>query len=365
MCFDRGLRLGLRFLRWPAGVLMSLTASAALACSTIVLGLPDRPIVAYSFDFAATGSGFLFVNPDGATRRSVMEGTPALWTARYGSVTFNQIGPGMPAAGMNTAGLVVSLMWNGKAVYNRTGTAPVVNELEFIQRLLDTSGSVDDALASLQDVRIHGMVPIHFLLADRFGRTAIVTPTSTELLIHTQEDMPIRALTNTSYAVVIEEIGGFKGFGGKKAIPSGDRVKDPNSLERFVMAATAATRTDAPTTTDRAFDALSDVATRETRWQIVFDPSQQQIAFKIVGQDVLHIVELPNIDFECFDRPFFADLNEVPPMGFPAVLAPIEPDKVRETAREILASFSEGSGLGPEMADGLTSGLLGAVTCAP
>lgn len=344
---------------------MSLTASAALACSTIVLGLPDRPTVAYSFDFAATGSGFLFVNPDRATRRSVMEGTPALWTARYGSVTFNQIGPGMPAVGMNTEGLVVSLMWNGKAVYNRAGNAPVVNELEFIQRLLDTSGSVDDALVALRDVRIHGMVPIHYLLADRFGKTATVTPTSTGLMIHAGEEMPVPALTNTSYAELLEKIGNFESFGGELVTPSNDNLEDPNSLERFTIAATASLRAGSSVTTGQAFDVLGDVANRETRWQIVFDPSQQQIAFKIVDQEVLHLVELSKIDFECLDRPLFAELNEVPQGDFPAAFAPIDPDKVREVAREILASFSGGTGLNSDMADGLISGLLDSVTCAP
>ena len=50
MIFARSLRLAARLLKWPMATLLPLTTSAAFACSTVVLGLPERPIVAYSFD---------------------------------------------------------------------------------------------------------------------------------------------------------------------------------------------------------------------------------------------------------------------------------------------------------------------------
>lgn len=362
MIFARYLRRAARILRWPTAALMPLTTSAALACSTMVLGLPERPIVAYSFDFDATGAGFMVVNPNGATRRSIMDGAPAVWSARHASVTFNQIGPGMPAVGMNTAGLVVSMMWNSKAVYSRDGNTPVVNELEFIQRLLDTAGSVDEALASLQDVRIEGMVPIHYLLADRFGTTAAVTPTPTGLLIHTGDEMPVPALTNTSYAELMEKITAYDGFGGKKPLPSGLGEKDPGSLERFALAASASRGVGSVLAADTAFDVLDDVANRETRWQIVFDPSGQQIAFRIVGQEGLHVLEMPKLDFSCLDRPLAVELSDLTPQDVPDVLTPIDPPAAGNVARQVLGSFSK-AGFPPDVADGLVLGLLGSVTC--
>lgn len=359
MCFDRCLRLWARFLRWPASLLLPLSTSAALACSTMVLGLPERPIIAYSFDFAATGAGFLFVSPTGATRRSIMDGPPAEWQVRYGSVTFNQIGPGMPTAGMNTAGLVVSLMWNNDVIYNREGRAPIVNELEFIQLLLDSAGSVDEALEALQQVRILGMVPIHYLLADSFGNTATVTPTSTKLLVHTGDEMPVTALTNTNYAKLLERIGAFEGFGGEKEIPSAETSKDPNSFERFMAAAKATRRADPALTTVKAFDALVHVANSETRWQIVFDPLAQQIAFRIVDREDVHLIDMSRLDFGCLKHPLSAELSEISGKDFTEALKPIDPIRADSVARSVFSAFRAG----PDIADGLTEGLLDALTC--
>lgn len=365
MCFERCLRQWVLILKWPLSLFMLLPVTAALACSTMMLGLPERPIVAYSFDFAATGSGFLLINPQGAIRHSIMGNNPAEWMARYGSVTFNQIGPGMPAAGMNTAGLVVSLMWNNDAVYSQDIDAPIVNELEFIQRLLDTSASVDQVLEVLQNIHIQGMIPIHYFIADRMGRTAAVTPTVAGFRIHTGDDMPVPALTNTSYAKLMEEIAFFKGFGGEQALPSGDRLDNPNSLERFAIAASASRRLNPGLTMEKALGMLNAVANRDTRWQIVFDPVMQRIAFQMVDQQEIHIFDMLNLEFRCFDHPLSADLNEISGKDFPVDFVPMSVAKISRVARTVLGSFSDTSGLGPEISDGLIQGLLESVTCAP
>ncbi len=362
MGFYRYPRRWARALGWS--VAMSLSTSVALACSTVALGSPDRPLVAYSFDFDATGAGFIFVNPAGVMRSSIMEGTPAQWAARHGSVTFNQLGPGMPAAGMNTAGLVVSLMWNNGAVYGGEETAPIVNELEFIQRLLDTSGSVDEALAQLEGIRIEGIVPIHYFLADRTGMTAALTPTASGFLVHTGDDMPLAALTNTSYAELLEEVTAFDGFGGTNAVPrDADREADPNSLQRFAVAASASRMAGSLSTADQAFGVLDDLANLETRWQIVFDQAGQQIDFRIVGQDGTYRIALPEIDWRCRDRPLAAQLPDVSGKAFPEAFAPANPAAVSAVSREVLSSFSKASGLGPEIADGLTAGQLASAVC--
>lgn len=363
MHIARSFRRIAHLLRWPSAALLPFTASAALACSTMVLGLPDRPIVAYSFDFDATGAGFMIVNPKDAARRSIMEETPAGWPVRHASVTFNQIGPGMPAAGMNNAGLVVTLMWNAKAAYGGNAGAPVVNELEFIQRLLDTAGSVDEALASLNDVRIKGTVPIHYLLADRSGATAAITPVSDGLRVHAGTDMPHPALTNTSYAVLLEQIGAFEGFGGDRAIQTGDGSKDPGSLDRFAVAASAA-RHVAPTPDD-AFGVLDDVANSETRWQIVFDPAAQRIAFRIAGEADVHPLDMTALDVTCTGRPLAVDLSKLAGRTISEALAPLNTAAAGPVAARVLGSFTGGVDFPPDAANGLIEGLLASARCTP
>lgn len=350
-----------RAMRLPASVLVWLWASAALACSTVALGLPDRPVIAYSFDYAATGAGFLFVNPGAGSRRSVMEGPAARWAVRHGSVTFNQMGPGMPAAGMNTRGLIVSLMWNDGVVFGGEGRA-VVNELEFIQRLLDTSGSVDEALASLPGLRIEGLVPIHFFLADAGGAAAIVTPAISGFAIHTGAAMPVPALTNTDYDALIAKLAEFEGHGGERILAPGEGTDGPGSLERFVIAADAARRGVAVSIQD-AFGVLDAVANAQTRWQIVFDPAESVIMFRIAGKDRIHRLGLDSIDFRCRSRPLSASLQDLAGADARTKLAPAEPAAVSRVSGAVLASLRGGGGFGPDAAEGLTMGLLASLRC--
>lgn len=57
--------------------------------------------------------GYLMINKRNVTKTAMQTGTaidsPAAWTSRYGSVTFNQYGRESPMGGMNEAGLAQDL----------------------------------------------------------------------------------------------------------------------------------------------------------------------------------------------------------------------------------------------------------------
>lgn len=187
MAFHRCLR--------PCSIAAALViggATAALACTTMVLGPQAHRLVAYSYDQPSSGAGMLVVNPKGVARSSIMDPPQAAWAARHGSVTFNQFGLGMPTAGMNTAGLVVTLMWNADASYGAPTGDPQLNELELIQHLLDTAATVDEALAVAGELHVQGLVPIHYFLVDRHGDTAGLRPGNGELVATRGADLPSR-----------------------------------------------------------------------------------------------------------------------------------------------------------------------------
>lgn len=333
--------------------------SAALACSTVAFRNTGDPLLAYNFDFEATNAGFLLINPTGASKNSVMEGDAANWNSRFGSVTVNQIGPGMPAAGMNTAGLVISLMWNREAVYSKQGHAPVVSELEFIQRLLDTSGTVDEALAKIDEVSIQGLVPIHYFLFDASGAAAIVTPGEAGLIVHEGSELPVSALTNTSYPKAL----GF--LNGRVATndPSGGVSDRPGSLERFSVAAEA-TRTSKEVTRAQAFDVLDNLANPSTRWQIVFEPVAQRITLRVSGHDGDLTLDLAALDFDCRDAPPSVNLRGVRPDISTAQFIPIDQVDLSETMSEVLLSMKSTAALGrPEVTQQLSAGLLASSVC--
>ncbi|WP_029063359.1 linear amide C-N hydrolase [Labrenzia sp. DG1229] len=349
------------FQNWPSALHLGIcvftffSVSAAIACSTVAFTNQPNPLLAYNFDFEATDAGFVLVNPPDASKRSVMGGTAARWVSRFGSITVNQIGPGMPAAGMNTKGLVITLMWNSEAVYSGNSGAPVVSELEFIQRLLDTSASVEEALSQLDSITVQGLVPIHYFLFDAVGSAAVVTPTATGLTVHRGNDLPVPALTNTNYE---QALGHIRTSAGTNNTP-----ESAGSLDRFRRAA-AATQTNSIVTSAQAFKVLEDLTNPSTRWQIVFDPVSMYVNLRLANGGEMLRLDLAHLDFTCLERPLGVSLRSVP-ASLPATgLLPIERADLTDSMSEVLLSMTSTAHLGrPEVVANLSAGLLASSAC--
>lgn len=363
MRFDSMIRKANKTLSVPTIILFSLTASVAVACSTVVLGEGEASLVAYSYDIAGTGDGFIVANPSGMHRNSIMDGDPAQWTAKYNNITFNQLGPGMPTAGMSAAGLVVTLMWNRDVVYSTSGSAAVVNELEFIQRLLDVASSVDEALELINDVRIEGIIPIHFLLTDSQGAVAVVAPTPDGYDVHTGDKLPIPALTNSSYFQLVEGLADYEGFGGDIAPADRDTPARASSLKRFVTAADAWRTTGPEPRYDQAFSVLDEVENGETRWQIVFDPNAARVSFQgVEAIEPLHF-ELIALDFTCQNYPMALNISSITSISTSATFMPVGVGAVTDIVRDVLDGFPAIKAIGPNIAEGLTQGLFASASC--
>jgi len=344
--------------------LLCLSLAPARACSTLAFPGQDGPLLAFNFDFDKTDAGFLARNPKGIARQSVMNGKPASWTARFGSFTVNQIGPGMPTAGMNTAGLVITLMWNESAVYGGHSDAPTVSELEFIQFLLDTSGTVDEALARRDRVRIKGLVPIHYFLFDRTGAAAVLTPTRTGLQVHAGDSLPVAALTNTSYAAALAHLGRFRGFGGKTPVPQEQRSGKQNSLDRFAIAASLTGLAGTGHDSRHAFAALERLANPDTRWQLVFSPQDRRMRLRLGNFSKELVLDLTTQDFACEGPPVGVNLRRLTSDSLAEMLQPLDRQELAANVAEVLSSLSRTAHLGrPETAAGLAAGLIAAGGC--
>ena len=326
----------------PSATGISLTAAILLAsvttspaCTTMVLGPPRASLVAYSYDQAGTGSGVLLVNPAGTIRTSIMDDPRAAWQARFASVSFNQFGLGMPVAGMNTEGLVVTLMWNDDVSYPPPDRRPGLNELEVIQLILDTSATVADALDNLDDVRVAGMVPIHYFLADAGGDAAAVAYLDGDPVIRQGLDLPVRALANTSYDVALARFGDDPAATGT------------GSQGRFARAALASRQATQPVSPAQAFGFLSEVHTSETRWNIVFDPGTRTLAFRTVESPRIRTFSLADIDGACRPAPLSVDVNAGRTGAVTAHLQPFMPADNAALTAEAFSSMPHFADLGP------------------
>lgn len=291
-----------------AVVLVMFLPRPAESCSTFYLD-GDRPVFGKNYDWSID-VGLVVVNKRGLSKVAMANKPPAAWTSRYGSVTFNQYGYGLPSGGMNEAGLVVELMWLDDSEYPAPDSRPGLGTTQWIQYQLDNSATVDDVIASDSKIRIEngGSAKIHYLVADTKGGCAAVEFLDGKLVYHTRDSLPWTVLTNHTYASSVEYIRGFEGFGGDRRVS-----QSKTSLGRFVNAAAMVTRFDesgGESSVDYAFGILDRVAQGEsTKWSIVYDMRDATIHFRTFANAERRSITLADCDFDCDTPVRVLDIN--------------------------------------------------------
>jgi choloylglycine hydrolase len=273
-------------------------APPARACTTFAAGRGARTLVGKSYDFDF-GHGLVVVNKRGLSKRAELmrpdQGTPARWTARYASLTFNQYGRELPLGGINERGLVVEIMWLQQTRFGAPVKGrPTVNELQLIQHLLDTAATTAEAVAAarrLQVARIYGRV--HYMACDAGGACATLEYLDGKLVVHQGAALPLRVLTNSTYARSLAAARRHRGLGGGRPTPGGS-----SSLARYTRAATLARRMRAPTVAG-AFSVLESVRQSMTQWQIVYEPARRRVHFRLPGDRRHTTVELGKLELAC------------------------------------------------------------------
>jgi penicillin V acylase-like amidase (Ntn superfamily) len=281
------------------------------ACSTFVLAKDGKLLFGRNYDFF-TGNGAIIVNPRNLAKTALVYPgeNPASWTAKYGSITFNQVGREFPMGGMNEAGLVVEMMWLAEAEYPTPDSRPAVMELQWIQYILDTSATIEEAKANNSLVRIMPSENhVHFLLLDHSGKAAVVEFIKGQTLFYSGDDLPVPALTNKPYTECLKAMKDFQGFGGSKAI--GTTINDP---DRFVTLAEAIKKPIGKSDLlDRAFEILDKVhcgyEESPTQWRIVYDPQKLEIHFQTLENPQLRTICFKDFSFNCSEKAKIADIQ--------------------------------------------------------
>jgi choloylglycine hydrolase len=206
-----------------------LILSTANACTTFCLFNGKDLIFGRNYDFPI-GYGHVVINKRGVFKSAMADAgeQAAQWTAKYGSLTFNQFGRDNPMGGMNEAGLIVELMQLNATQYLAPDSRPALGCLEWIQYQLDNCATVNEAIKQAEKVRIRSHVGIHYLIADSKGEIASVEFLDGKLLYHRGDKMPVKALTNSTYE---ESLAYMKRFESNVSLPA-----SMSSLDRFVHA---------------------------------------------------------------------------------------------------------------------------------
>lgn len=287
---SRSVRSVLGTVLLVASMLPSATADA---CTTFLLD-GTSPLVGKSYDWD-NGRGLVVFNKEGVSKAALpiqANDKPVTWTSRYASLTFNQFGRELPNGGMNTAGLIVEILWLRSAKYPKVDARPSINELQWIQYNLDRFSTVAEVIEHADALRISAAYAnVHYMVCDATATCAAVEYLGGELVISTGERMSdVKVLTNNTYADSRRALDVL----GRGETPSSTR-----SLDRFMRAARLSSAAASPTT-DRAFAILDRVSMGAmSQWKIVYDPKALRVFFRTATSPAIKHVDLARFDRRC------------------------------------------------------------------
>ena len=296
-----------------------LAGRAVDACTSFCLDNKGYALYGTNYDYTrGRHDGMVFVNKRNVSKRFPEAGSPRAhvsWTSRYGSVTFNFVASQTVWAGMNEAGLVVSLMRLEGSRAPAPDGRPWIHVHYWPQYVLDNFSSVAEVVAFVSSVRIAGSGRIpHYMVCDQRGRCASVEFLAGKAVVHAGDDLPVKVLTNTAYERSIAEwsLVAARRKAGEKIPPMGT-----SSRGRFIRAAerVAAFRPlDAEAAVGEAFAILADVSSRAaawaSNWSIVFDAGNLQVHFKTIIWPEIRTIDLQKLDFSCHLPVKLIDANE-------------------------------------------------------
>ena len=292
---------------------MVIVNVSGYACTTFIVGESDSQLFGRNYDWG-NGDGYVIVNKRGVQKtafRSKLDGEngqPAVWTSTFGSVTFNQYGQEFPQGGMNEAGLVVESMALKNTRFPAPDSRPYFpNAQLYRQYLLDTCSSVKNVIESDSKVRISydasKGIGIHLQILDREGNAAIIEFLEGKTVVYTGESLPVRVLTNDTYQKSLEY---WKG-GTSPIWDSG------SSIERFITAANLVqndTRALSKPSLAQTFDFLDRVASKRTRWRIVYDNRGMKIHLRTDGNARVRTIDVAKFNFSCKTPVMALNIND-------------------------------------------------------
>jgi len=299
-----------------------LVARPALACSAFLLETPAGPVVGKSYDWSEE-RGLLLVNKRGVAKRALvleLGATPAEWQSRYASLTFNQYGREFPNGGINEAGLVVEVLILPDTKAPAPDGRPGVTELGLVQLLLDQAATVGEAVNLARRVRVvPAYAKLHYFVCDPTATCAALELLSGRLVVTTGGDMPIRAITNSTYSESRRALARAGSIAGGRP---------QSSLGRFVrIAGQVGIALSAGDGAAQAFAVLDTVRFAEsTQWNVVYDLKSRRVHFRTRSHVAIKTVALGRFPASCRDPVMALDLLGDEPGDVGAAFEPYRPD---------------------------------------
>ncbi len=289
-------------------------SNAAYPCTNLLWKSSENVYFGNNFDWTV-GNGSVITNPRGIQKTSINldSTTGTSWTSKYGSITFNQVGWDFPYGGMNELGVVVGVMLLAPSTYPAANNPlPSINELQWVQYILDLSSSAAEARELMKQVRIQrALAPLHYLVCDSTGDCSVVEYLNHKLQIYSGDTLPYKVVTNDTYKTSLETLSMYQGFGGSKPIP-----QSGSSLDRFARAVSLVT-TETKADVSKIFGILDSVQSQakfisQTQWTLVYDINAREIHYKSAASRTEKTIAMRDFNFNCKGGFFYTDIHQAP-----------------------------------------------------
>lgn len=209
---------------------------------THILHMDDKAIMfGRNMDWSKNMETQLRIYPRGMERSGkAAQGSSLQWKSKYASMVVTSY-KNISTEGINEQGLAVHLLELSLSNYGeRQAELPGLSASEWGQYYLDNFANVDEALEALSNAsyqveafylrQTQTVVGLHLAIEDASGDSAIFEYIEGKLIVHHQQGN--NTLTNSpSYAMQLENLKQYLGFGGNKPLPGTEASKD-----RFVRA---------------------------------------------------------------------------------------------------------------------------------
>ncbi|MEN8121876.1 MAG: T9SS type A sorting domain-containing protein [Bacteroidota bacterium] len=278
------------------GMMLSFLPTNAKACSTFFLRNGNHIVCGRNFDYSYKNY-LIFVNKRNVTKTALQyEGelveTPAVWTSKYGSVTFNMFGAEVPADGMNEAGLVISTLILEQSEYSVIPNKPSISIDQWIQYMLDNFATVEEVIDGCSQINIRynpgDYWRLHILVTDSNGTNATIEFLESELVVHTKETLEKKAITNSTYESSIAYY------------QAGEIVGNPlSSLNRYYKVAEMLDNYNNENPVDYAYQIMDYVAQAFTQRRIVYDISNRRVYLWSSDNNNIRYFDFSSFDFSC------------------------------------------------------------------
>jgi len=260
-------------------------SSPAWACSLFAaLGDADNMLYGRNFDWEYSPALLLFTDPPDGYASVAMVDIAYLGFGQSRARGLADLplaerealldAPFLPFDGFNEQGLAVGMAAVPPGDMQPDPAKETVGSLMVIREMLDYAGNVDEAVAIIEsyNVDMGGGPPIHYLVADSAGRSALVEFYRGEMVV-TANESPWRLATNFLYAATDESAAG--------------------NCWRYDKLSQRLTQAQGRITAQDAVDLLEAVSQEGTQWSIVYGMSTGDINV-IMGQkyDSVHTLHL-------------------------------------------------------------------------